>query len=391
MVTLYAKWARNAALVICACVMSACEFDAVNVASPKPLIVVHAVLNPDVAEQVILVESSLTGRVSINDSLRFDALDPIRSAGGEPLSGADVRLMTGADTVGVRAVETLSRGRGTGRYVLSASAMVVRPGVTYRLRVRTTDSREVTGETSVPSAAPGWVSGSGTVARSVSLNRSVDTLRFTWAPIADARTYAIRVETPNGPWFLFSDSTRFAMSGNLRNFFAGGLPSVWYPGFKQIASVVAVDKNFFDYNRSGNDPFGGSGLISSVRGGLGMFASILGIERREVSVTDRDRAPIDARWAGRDAAAQAVELDLWLESPGPTISAISGRVRTTNDQYVLGTLRDDGNLRLVTINGVAGVDTVSLFIGRVAGDSISGTYDAKFATNGARLFRRQPR
>lgn len=370
--------------------LSGCELSAVNVASPLPSIVVHAVLNPDVAEQVILVESSLTGRVVINDSLKFNALDPIRSAGGEPLSGADVRLMVGVDTVGVRATETRAGGRGTGRYAIPAAALAVRPGVTYRLRIRTLDTREVTGETHVPSAAAGWVAGAGTVAQTVSLNRSTDTLRLSWAPVPDARTYGIRVETANGPWFLFSDSTRFALSGSLRNFFAGGLPSVWYPGFRQTASVVAVDRNFYDYNRSGNDPFGGTGLISSVRGGLGLFGSILGLVRRDVNVDDRDRTPLDARWVGVSASAEGVELDLWLEAPGPTISSVSGRVRTTPDRYIVGTLRDD-NLRLTIIAGVGTSDTVSMFSGRLAGDSISGSYDPRFASNGPHLFRRQAR
>ena len=103
--------------------LTACELDAVNVASPRASIVVHAVLNPDVAEQVILVESSLTGRVVINDSRKFDALDPIRTAGGEPLSGADVRLLTGTDTVGARAIETRVGTRGTGRYTVPASVV----------------------------------------------------------------------------------------------------------------------------------------------------------------------------------------------------------------------------------------------------------------------------
>ena len=67
--------------------LAACEFDKVSVAPPAPLVVVHAVLNADAAEQVILVEASLTGRVGINDSRDFNPLDPIRTAGGEPIAG----------------------------------------------------------------------------------------------------------------------------------------------------------------------------------------------------------------------------------------------------------------------------------------------------------------
>ncbi len=374
-------------------VLCGCELADVTVATPRATIVVHAVLNPDAAEQVILLESSLTGRVAINDSLKFDPLDPVRTAGGEPLTGADVRLLAGNDTIGLRAMETLVRGRGTGRYSLPASLLAVQPGARYRLRVRTLDSREVTGETLVPSAAAGWVAGSGTVAQPATLNRSGDTLRLSWTPVSNARTYGIRIETPNGPWFLFSDSTRFSLTGGLRNFFADGLPSVWYPGFRQTASVVAVDRNFYDYNRSGNDPFGGTGLISSVRGGLGVFGSVLGILRRDVTVDDRDRVPLDATWVGVGGSgiSAGVEMDLWLEAPGPTISSVSGRVRTTADRYLLGTLRDDNSLRLATLAGAVNADTVALFTGRVLGDSLVGTYDPRFQTTGPRVFKRTTR
>jgi hypothetical protein len=129
------------------------------------------------------------------------------------------------------------------------------------------------------------------------------------------------------PWALFSDSTRFALSGQLRNFFVDGLPSVWLPGFVQIVSVVAVDRNFYDYNRSGNDPFGGTGLISSVRGGLGLFGSALAVLRRQVTVSDRDRLPLDARWRGTTASGSPMEYDLWVESVGSPRSSVSGRER----------------------------------------------------------------
>ena len=369
--------------------LTGCELAEVSVASPRPRVIVHAVLNPDAAEQVILLESSLTGRVSIDDSVRFDPLDPIRTAGGEPLSNADVRLLPDRDTVGVRATETCVGGRGTGRYTVAQQALAVLPGSRYRLRIRTADDAVVTGETLVPSAPPGWVRGASEMPVAATLTRSTDTLRLGWAGVFNARTYVVRVETPDGPWFLFSDSTQFALSGALRNFFAGGLPSVWYPGFVQTVVVTAVDRNFYDYNRSGNDPFGGSGLISSVQGGLGLFGSSRSLLRREVAVRDVDRAPIDATWVGA-AGATVVEMDLWLETPGPTISSVSGRIRTSTNRYVVGSLQGD-NIRLVTLAGISRRDTLSSLIGRVVGDSIVGTYNARFSTALPTVFHKRPR
>jgi hypothetical protein len=373
-----------------ALLLGGCELATETVTSPRASVVVHAVLNPDVDEQVILVESSLTGRVAIDSTLRFNALDPIRTAGGEPLNGAEVRLFREGDSSGVVATETELDGRFTGRYVVPRTRLAIEPGRTYRLRVRTTDNREVTGETRVPSAGPSWTPGFGTVAQRVPFNRSGDTLRLTWDEVADARTYAIRVETPNGPWFLFSDSTRFALSGQLRNFFVGGLPSVWFPGFDQIVSVAAVDRNFYDYNRSGNDPFGGSGLISSVRGGLGLFGSALAVLRRQVTVSDRDRLPLDARWRGTTASGSPMEYDLWVESVGSPRSSVSGRERLGAGRFLVGTLEGD-RLRLVTLVGTSSADTAAVFTGRVSGESITGEYDRRFDTRGATQFTRQAR
>jgi len=378
-----------AAAALSAVALSGCEIAAVTVASPRASIVVHAVLNPEADEQVILVESSLTGRVGIDDTVRFDPLDPIRTAGGEPLANADVRVLVDDDTVGVRATEGAIGGRSTGRYTLARSALAIAPGRRYRLRLRTADGAEVTGETRVPSSRDGWTPGSGAAVVPVSIVRSTDTLRLTWPAIADARTYAIRIETPNGPWFLFSDSAQFALAGTLRNFFADGLPSVWYPGFLQPLSVVAVDRNFYDYNRSGNDPFGGSGLISSVRGGLGLFGSVLPLLRRDVTVTDRDKVPIDARWVGMSSDDQVIEMDLWLESAGPTISSVSGRVRTTANRYVVGTLQG-AQIQLTTLAGISRRDTVSVFTGRLADDVLTGSYNPRFGS-GPLMWRRQAR
>lgn len=370
--------------------LAGCELSAVDVPPPVSSVVVHAVLNAGAAEQVILVESSLTGRVEIDDEVDFDPLDPIRTAGGEPIVGADVRLLAGDDSVGVRATETRIGTRGTGRYTLARVALPIDPGQRYRLRIRTADGREVTGETRVPGAPTGWTPTEATRPTPVSFVRDRDTLQLTWTAVSGARTYAVRVLTPFGPWAFFSDSTRFALGGTLRNFLAPGLPSVWFPGFRQLTSVVAVDANFYDYNRSGNDPFGGTGLISSVRGGIGLFGSLVELTRREVSVTQTDRAPIEAAWQGTGTDGATVTLDLWLTDPGPRFSAVSGRIRAP-EQFAVGTLADDGTLRLATLRGTSSADTVALFTGRITGDSLVGTWSTRFDPRGPQRFRRQPR
>lgn len=357
--------------------------------APAPRIVVHAVLNAGAAEQIVLVESSLTGRVVIDDSLKFDPLDPIRTAGGEPITGADVRLLAGADTVGVSATETRVSGRGTGRYVVSRAQLAIAPGATYRLRIRTADGRVATGRTVVPGAPSGWSADAALTKQTVAFNRDVDSLRLAWTGAAGGRAYAVRVETPYGPWALFSDSTSFTLSGGLRNFLAAGLPNVFLPGFTQQLSVTSVDQNFYDYNRSGNDPFGGSGLISSVSGGLGLFGSLVVLGSYDVATTRSDRAPIDARWTGVAANGATVDLDLWVDDPGPAASALSGRQRSPR-RYLLG-IQSGETVRLATLVGSSSADTLAFFTGRLAGDSLVGSYDKRFDTSGPTRFRRAAR
>jgi hypothetical protein len=327
------------------------------------------------------------GRIDINDGLRYTPLEPVRTAGGIPLSDADVRLLADGDTVGVRATETVVSGRRTGRYVVPQSALPVLPGRRYRLRVRTAAGAVVTGTTTVPTANPGQPAVAPVAAPLV---RSTDTLRLAWGPVADAAIYGIRVETPEGPWFLFSDSTRFALAGGLRNFFVQGLPYVFYPGFTQPLAVIAADRNFYDYNRSGNDPFGGSGLISSVQGGIGLFGSVRVLVRRDVAVTDVRRAPVEGTWTGATLAGAPVSLALWREATPAAAAQLSGRQRTgATDRQVLGSQRGD-TVRLAVLAGFSRADTLALFTGRLAGDSIAGTYNPRFATDGARVLRRAP-
>lgn len=369
--------------------LGGCEFGEATVPTPAPRLVVHAVLNAGASEQVILVESSLTGRVAINDSLKFDPRDPIRTAGGEPIVGADVRVLTGADTVGVLATETRVSGRGTGRYTLPRAQLAVVPGATYRLRVRTSDGRVVTGRTTVPGAPAGWTPEAAFQRRALPYNRDGPALRLEWTPSTGGRTYTVRVETPFGPWAFITDSTSFTLSGGLRNILAGGLPYVFLPGFTQALSITSVDPNFYDYNRSGNDPFGGTGLISSIEGGLGLFGSLVVVASYDVTTRRTDSAPLDARWTGTAADGSTVDLELWIDDPGPTASAITGRQRAPL-RYVLGTQTGE-TVRLATLTGASSADTLAFFTGRLAGDSLVGSYDRRFSTTGPTRFRRAPR
>lgn len=370
---------RHAALArlgTCAlCVVGACTFDEHAVAVQSTQVVVHAVLDPGAQEQQVLVERTLSGSVNIVKDQRFDAEDPVNSGGGVPVSGALVAI-TGPDGRFI-AFETQPAGRPpsyeTGRYVTPTGGMIVRPGATYALQVSTPGGTIVRGTTTVPAIGP-----TGTSTRVDPFNRGRDTVRLTWRGAAGARSYLLRVESPFGPFLQFIDSTNVSLGGDLRNYFASSLQRVFIPGFRQRVSVAAVDSNFFDYYRTRNDPFTGSGIINHLEGGIGVFGSAVNIGTRTVDVVQDSREPaFEGIWDIADSPRPLVDLfRVYVETPGEP-SALSGwyardRAGPTLEGMV-GT-RTNGRVVLEFLANQAAVDTVGVFSGEQRGDSLIGTF-----------------
>ena len=370
---------RHAALArlgTCAlCVVGACTFDEHAVAVQSPQVVVHAVLDPGAQEQQVLVERTLSGSVNIVRDQRFDSEDPVNSGGGVPVSGALVAI-TGPDGRFI-AFETLPAGRPpsyeTGRYVTPSNGMIVRPGASYVLEVSTPGGTIVRGTTTVPTIGP-----TGTSGRVDPFNRGRDTVRLTWRSVAGARSYLLRVESPFGPFLQFIDSTNVSLGGDLRNYFASSLERVFIPGFRQRVSVAAVDSNFFDYYRTRNDPFTGSGIINHLEGGIGVFGSAVNIGTRTVDVVQDSREPsFEGIWDIADSPRPLVDLfRVYVETPGEP-SALSGwyardRAGPTLEGMV-GT-RTNGRVVLEFLANQAAVDTVGVFSGEQRGDSLIGTF-----------------
>jgi hypothetical protein len=370
------------------CVVGACTFDEHAVAVQSPQVVVHAVLDPGAQEQQVLVERTLSGSVSIVKNQRFDADDPVNSGGGVPVSGALVTI-TGPDGRFV-AFETVPPGRPpsyeTGRYVTPSGGMVVRPGASYVLEVSTPGGTIVRGMTTVPAISP-----TGTSSRVDLLNRDRDSVRLTWRSVAGARSYLLRVESPFGPFLQFLDSTNVALGGDLRNYFASSLERVFIPGFRQRVSVAAVDSNFFDYYRTRNDPFTGSGIINNLEGGIGVFGSAVNIGTRTVDVVQDSREPaFEGIWDVAVSPRPLVDLfRVYVETTGEP-SALSGwyardRANSTLEGMV-GT-RTNGRVVLEFLANQAAVDTVGVFSGEQRGDSLIGTFNG---VTGRVVFLKRP-
>lgn len=356
----------------------------------------HAVLDANATQQTVLVERTLTGRIAVADSTKFDPLDPIASGGGDPIAGARVVISSENGDSAV-AVEDAARrpdrkGRGVYRVATALSipvfdVLTIVPGRRYLLSVTTPDGRVVTGSTRVPVATR--VPDSQQV-----FDRRRDTLRLRWADARAARTYAIRMDTPYGAFFLFSDSARFDLTGDLRNFFAAHLPAAFVPGFRQPVLVTAVDTNFFDYYRSRNDPFSGTGIINHLTGGFGFFGAIALIERRTVDVKQPRTRPIEAVYDANVGTPSRLGLDLYVEQEARGVQALSGYMWFPPPVGLSGWQRSGvlgqhvGSRVTFAVIGATNVaaDTADVFTGTFAGDSIVGSFRAR----GYTVLRRRP-
>lgn len=378
-------WRRALAVALLAGVQ-ACTFGEQAIAPGTERTVVHAVLNPASAEQYVLVERTLSGRVSVNDDSIGSATDPIVSGGGVPVHGARVEVRdesgataiatetqvgpSGSPTVrgtGVYRFDNLALPPGSGPPGRPRAGLRIVPGSRVSLRVEAPEGTVVTGATRVPGVA---TTAFAPRAETATLLRDADTLRLRWDDVPGARSYLVRVETPYGAFFLFSDSASAQLTGDLRNLFAERLPRVFQAGFTQWVTVAAIDTNFFDYYRSGNSPFTGSGLINRLSGGIGVFGAYVPMLSVAVTVRATPRDPIDARYFANGPQGREL-LRLWVDARNGSLAEITGAYRLpTDEQYgVLGTL-DGTRLRLRAVESADARVANRIIEGEVRGDTL---------------------
>jgi hypothetical protein len=220
-------------------------------------------------------------------------------------------------------------------------------------------------------------------------DRSRDTVRLEWPAVAGARSYFVRIETPFGPRSFFTDSTALRLTGELRNVDSETLPRVFYPGFDQVVTVSAVDANYYDWFRTSNDPLSGTGLLSRVQGGLGVFGSLVRLRYRELEVMIPQTEPVAGTFdfVGSELeqlTAPFTQLVLYVESGASRsgqADALSGRydVRGRFGYFgcltcgLLGTVKDN-RLELALLTAWSARDTSDVFTGEIRGDTIVGSY-----------------
>lgn len=364
--------------------LAACEFEKIQIPVPPARVALHGVLSASAPTQVVLLERTRNGSVTVYGT-PFDPSDLVTSGHGIAEAGAHVQLITPeGDTI--EAVEDAlvrddQKGQGVYRIPLAGSAL--ERGAEYHLLVHTLPGEVLSARTSVPDGVPAMS------ATSRVFDRSRDTAVISWLPSANARGYFVRIESPFGPNYFFTESTTVRLPASVRNTQATGLPHLFVPGFPQAVTVSAVDSNYYDWFRTHNNTLSGEGLISRVDGGVGVFGSLVRLHYETFNVVAPQTAPAEGvfRLVG--------DLNDFMSAPNQTLvlyvearsarsdqpDALSGRYEKVPKLGAVG-CQTCGLLGTVKGNQVTldfledwfANDTADVFTGEIRGDTIVGTY-----------------
>jgi hypothetical protein len=371
---------------------SGCALDKAVIPSRPSTLVVHGVLSSTAPTQTILVERTLTGEVTLYPYVpiaggapvgSFSSGEQVVSDWGNPESGAIVEVTTPSGQV-VTAQEyktftTLGNGAGMYRIQIAGGALV--PGGRYSLRLRTVRGEVATAETIIPAIA------STAAPAPESFDRAGAPLALAWAQTGNARGYEVRVDNPYMPWLGITENTSVALQGSLRNTGSDNLAHVFIPGFRQNISVSAVDENLYEYYRTVNSGFTGSGIVNRMTGATGVFGSFVTIARKAIDVVAPQTQPIEGTFdllplsAGGfyGGAVDARAMTIYVESPSAKAGqpdALTARIHRTSTFGVfaaVGTkLRD--SVRINYLNQQTLSDTADWFKGTLRGDTLDGQY-----------------
>ena len=297
----------------------------------------------------------------------------------DPVTQARVVLYseTIRDTgIAIEAVSRRTDGKGRGVYIFEnagcspfscpVNGIVLRRGETYHISIQTPNGETITGTTQIPVAFARPDTGFQRT-----FDATKDTYIFKWPKAETLDRYAVQVQTPYGPFQTFSDVESLAVNGTLRNFQQDRFPRVFVPGFRQALQALAVERNYFDYYRSSNDPFTGQGLVSSVQGGTGVFGAIHPIRYQDMDVIAPFDEPVDGRWALiGDTTGFPPRLTTYAEG-----TLASGRIENVFDpeqrtlRGILGT-RSGNRMQLAVLGYMSARDTVWTMTAEVRGDTL---------------------
>ena len=362
--------------------LGGCKIEEVEIPRTTSRVALHAVLSATAPSQVMLLERTRNGSVTIVGT-PFELENPFVNDQGIAEPGATATLVAPDGQVFIGREDLTPGGSGAGVYRFPLPGALLERGGDYRLAVVTTSGETLTAESSVP----GGIAAEFPEDRT--FNRSVDALSLAWPATPGARSYFVRIETPFGPRSFFTGDTTVRLTGDLRNVDVSSLPHVFVPGFPQAVTVSAVDSNFYDWYRTHNGELSGVGLIDRVQGGLGVFGALVRLRFEALTVVAPQPEPIAGTFLftgtpDEQLSAPYSRLDLYVESRAARSDqddALSGRY--TRQMRLgdigcavcglLGTARG-GHVELAFLRDWFAGDTAEMLTGELHGDTIVGRY-----------------
>jgi hypothetical protein len=283
--------------------LGGCLLDEITVPGGQSVVVVSAVMRPDLGFQHVIVERSLDGTVEAPDTTDFPVpphgpripvvnalvtvanLDLPQDACGTPVPFRATPYATG--TVAAPGV-----------YWAPGGCPTMRPGDRLQLRVETVEGEVITGVSRVPGMNGAFLAvrndsvalGGGDSV--MTFNRDRDTLRFGVDPIAgrllqlDVRRDGYLADFGTK---LLADTTEFLLPGSATNVFTSSEGNeVFRGGRSYVITLTLADTNYFDFSRSVSNELTGRGFINRLTGGVGVFGSAVAATSRVWVVADMD-------------------------------------------------------------------------------------------------------
>lgn len=293
---------RRAALgAVLVLLSGACEIKETTTAVAEPVVVVEAVLRPDLAVQTVKLRWSQSGTPAPEpplsdcfDTSSGDVLCPSAFA----IRGATVsmqpldRLNPGCDSVIFFAEGS---GLDRGSYFSQDPCLVpLQSGERIALRVEVDggDGQLVTGTTRVPGIDQVRVLLRGTPLSldlvDNQVNRDRDTLQISVAA-RSGRAMSVK----GGRLDLMTDSMGMTLPVGMADPLNDGR-QILAAGFRYPLVVGVADSNLYDFTRSFSDPITGRGFINHLSGGIGVFGA-MAVARYALRVVADPHDPRDGR------------------------------------------------------------------------------------------------